>query len=149
VSRGLVSISNSILDELLITVESIGVGCTIKSLQEARIKTLILGNIDIDNILKFVSEVSNVSVERILHGNDRSDERKMAVALSVHFIKEELKYSYNDIKKIFNKDAAGLHRYKRLIESIPNKPKTSFDKTLNELTKKVELLIIREKNNKL
>jgi chromosomal replication initiation ATPase DnaA len=149
VSRGLVSISNSILDELLITVESIGVVCTIKSLQESRIKTLILGNIDIDNILKFVSEVSNVSVERILHGNDRSDERKMAVALSVHFIKEELKYSYNDIKKIFNKDAAGLHRYKRLIESIPNKPKTSFDKTLNELTKKVELLIIREKNNKL
>lgn len=145
-SKNLVSISNSILDELLITVESIGIGSTIKSLKEARVKTLIIGDLNIDNILKYVSEVTNVSIERILHGNDRSDERKMALALAVHFVKEELRYSYSDIRKIFNKDEAALYRYKKLIDSIPNKPKTNFEKTLNDLIKKVELLIIREKN---
>jgi len=139
------SISTNIFDELIVTVESIGVEKTIKSLQEARSRMLILSDTSVENIINAVIEVTNVQKERILHGTDRSDERKMALSLCVYYIKNEIKYSYSDLKKIFNKDEAALYRYYQAIETLPSKPKTDFDKKLSELCKKTELLITREK----
>lgn len=139
------SVSNNMFDELIITVECIGVDNTIKTLQEARSKKLILSDLSIDNIIQFVVEVTSVSKERILRGSDRSDERKMATALSVFYIKKESGYSYSDLKKIFNKDESALFRYNQMIDGLPKQPKTDFDKRLQELCKKVELLITREK----
>jgi len=140
------SISTNIFDELIVTVESIGVEKTIKTLQEARARILILSDLNVDNIINSVTEITGVSKERILHGTERSDERKMALSLCVFYIKNEFKYSYSDIKKIFNKDESALYRYYCLIEKLPMKPKSQFEKTLNEFRKKLELLITREKH---
>lgn len=139
------SISNNIFDELIVTIESIGIDGTIKSLQEARTRVLILGDVNVDNIINAVVEITGVQKSRILHGTDRSDDRKMALALSVYFIKNHFEYSYKDLNKIFSKDRAGLYRYYSLIESLPPKPKTQFDKTLSEHRKQLELFITREK----
>lgn len=139
------SISTSIFDELIVTIESIGVEKTKKSLQEARSRGLILSNTSIDNIINVIAETTGVDKERILRGTERGDERKMAVALSIYYIKEEFKYSYSDLKKIFNKDEGALCRYNKFIEKIPTKPKTDFDKKLAEYCKKVELMLTREK----
>lgn len=139
------SVSTHIFDELLVTVESIGVEKTIKTLQEARSNILILSDLNVENIINSVVEVTGVQKERILHGNDRSDERKMATCLCVYYIKTEFKYSYSDLKKIFNKDESALYRYNQMIEKLPTKPKTDFDKKLSEYCKKIELLITREK----
>lgn len=140
------SVSTSIFDELIVTVECIGVDKTIKSLQEARSKVLILSDLNIDNILNSVSETTGVSKERILHGTDRSDDRKMATAMSVYYIKSEFEYSYSDLKKIFNKDESALYRYDNMVKHLLKKPKTNFDKQLAELCKSLELLLTREKN---
>jgi len=102
------SVTTHIFDELLVTVESIGVEKTIKKLQEARTEKLILADNNIDNIINAVSQITNVSKDRILNGRDRSDERKMATCLCVFYIKNEFKYSYSDLRKIFNKDEAAL-----------------------------------------
>lgn len=142
------SISASIFDELLVTVESIGVEKTIKHLQEARVVQLISEDVTIELILKIVSEVTGVTRECILHGKERSDERKMAIALCVYHTKNEFKYSYADIKKIFDKNEAGLYRYFKTVASLPVKPKTEFDKKLSEYSKQIELLITREKLKK-
>lgn len=139
------SITTNIFDELIVTVESIGVEKTIKSLQEARARILILSDLNVENIIISVTEVTGVSKERILHGTDRSDERKMALALCVFYIKNEFKYSYSDITKIFSKDKSALYRYYSIIENLPVKPKSEFEKTLSEFCKKLELLITREK----
>ena len=139
------SVSANIFDELFVTVESIGVEKTIQTLQEARSKKLILSDLNIENIINFVVEVTGVQKERILNGKDRSDERKMATALCVHYIKNELGYSFSDLKKIFNKDEAGLYRYNEMVKCLPKKPKTEFDVKLSEFCKKLELLITSEK----
>jgi len=139
------SISSSIFDELIVTIESIGVEKTKKSLQEARSTALILGNTSIDNIINVVAEITGVNKERILHGIDKGDERKMAIALSIYYIKVEFQYSYTDLKKIFNKDAGALCRYNKFIEHLPTKPKTDFDMKLSAYCKQVELLLTREK----
>jgi hypothetical protein len=82
------SISTNIFDELLVTVESIGVEKTIKRLQEARVNKLISDDVNIEFILGIVSQITNVARDRILQGKDRSDERKMATALCVYYIKK-------------------------------------------------------------
>lgn len=143
--KNLTSISTNIFDELIVTVERIGVEKTIKTLQEARSNILILSDINVENIINSVTDITGVQRERILHGTDRSDERKMALSLCVFYIKTEFGYSYSDLKKIFNKDEAALYRYHQAIEKLPVKPKTDFDKKLGECSKKLELLITREK----
>jgi hypothetical protein len=143
--KHLTSISTNIFDELIVTVERIGVEKTIKSLQEARSNILILSDVNVENIINGVTEITGVQKERILHGTDRSDERKIALSLCVFFIKNEFGYSYSDLKKIFNKDESALYRYYQTIDNLPVKPKTDFDKKLSECSKKLELLITREK----
>ena len=139
------SISNKILDELITTVEVIGVERTIKTLQDAKSNSLILEDLNIEFILKTVTQVTGVSKERILNGNDRNDERKTAIALCVYFIKKEFFYSYGDMAKIFNKDESSLSRYNSILENRPDKPKTDFDKNVENYYKKINLLITEKK----
>ena len=144
----MVSISNLIFDELFSTVESIGVERTIKTLKDAKSNSLILKDLNIDFIITSSSEVTGVSKERILHGADRNDERKIAIALCVFFIKSELGYSLGEIKRILNKDESALSRYNSLVEKIKDnkaKIKSNFDKQLEDNYRKINLLIT-EKN---
>jgi hypothetical protein len=139
------SISNQIFDELMTTVEVIGIDRTIKTLQEAKANSLILEDLNIEFILSCVNQVTEVSKDRILNGNDRNDERKIAIALCVYFIRKEFFYSYGDMSKIFNKDESSLSRYNTLIENRTDKPKTDFDKNIENYYKKINLLITEKK----
>jgi hypothetical protein len=139
------SISNQIFDELITTLEVIGIDRTIKTLQDAKANSLILEDLNIEFILSCVNQVTGVSKERILNGNDRNDERKIAIALCVYFIKKEFFYSYGDVSKIFNKDESSLSRYNSIIENKPEKPKTEFDKNIESYYRKINLLITEKK----
>lgn len=139
------SISNQIFDELITTLEVIGIDRTIKTLQDAKANSLILEDLNIEFILSCVNQVTGVSKERILNGNDRNDERKIAIALCVYFIKKEFFYSYGDMSKIFNKDESSLSRYNSIIENKPEKPKSEFDKNVENYYRKINLLITEKK----
>jgi hypothetical protein len=139
------SISSKILDELITTLEVIGIENTIKTLQDAKNKTLILGDLDVDFVLKSVEEVTGVSKERILYGTDRNDDRKISLALCVYFIKSEFSYSLSELKRIFKKDESGLSRYFSLVENVPKTPKTEFDERLLNYMKKINLIISERK----
>ena len=139
------SISSKILDELITTLEVIGIDNTIKTLQEAKNKTLILGDLDVDFVLKSVEDVTSVSKERILYGTDRNDDRKIALALCVYFIKSEFSYSLSELKRIFKKDESGLSRYFTLVENRPQVPKTDFDERLINYMNKINFIISERK----
>jgi len=141
------SISNQILAELFETVEIIGIEKTIKTLQDAKLKSLSGQNDDIDFVLTSVSDLTDVSKDRILSSYDRTDERKLAMAISVYILRSEYDFSYPDLKKIFNKDMSALYRYFEMIERMPEKPKTEFDKKVDTILKKVKLLITKKKLN--
>jgi chromosomal replication initiation ATPase DnaA len=139
------SISSQIFDELLTTLELIGVENTIKTLQEAKSKSLILGDLDIEFVIKTVSEITGVSKERILYGTDRNDDRKIALSLCIYFIKNEFSYSLSELRRIFKKDESGLSRYNAIAEGVPANPKTDFDKKLSGYLKKINLIITERK----
>jgi hypothetical protein len=139
------SISNKILDELITTVEVIGIEKTIKTLQDAKNNGLIMNDNDIDFILESVSKLTSVSKERIINGNDRNDDRKIALAICVYFIKKQCAYSLNELKNIFNKDASQLSRYNSLVENMSKTPKTQFEKRMEEIVKKMKILLTQKK----
>lgn len=140
-------IYETIMDEMLTTVEAIGIDKTIKALKEAKLNSLLLHDINIEFILKSVSDSTSVSVERILRGSDRNDERKMSIALVVYFMKNELYYSYSEIKKILNKDESALSRYNTMVDTMCNTKtkKTDFDNELYKHFKTIKLLITEKK----
>lgn len=139
------SVSSQVFDELLTALEMIGIENTIKTLQEAKSNSLILSDLDVEFIIKSVCEVTGTSKDTILYGTDRTDERKIAISLCVYFIKKELDYSFNTLKKIFRKDKSALSRYNTIIEKIPKVPRTEFDKKLSTYQKKINTLITEKK----
>ena len=139
------SISNLIFDELLSTVEIIGLDKTIKTLQDAKAQSLISKDLNIDFIINIVCDVTNFRKDRLMVGNERTDEKKIAMSLAVYFLKTTLLYSYGDIKKIFNKDESALYRYYQMVEQRPKKPKSEFDKNLELNFKKINLIITEKK----
>lgn len=142
-------LSTSLFDELLSCIEVVGLERTIKSLKDAKSNHLILSDLNIEFILTCVSEKTGVPKERILSGKDRTDERKIAVSLSVYFMKKELKYSLSEIKKIFDKDESALSRYFNNVESIIKKPdkliKSEFDKEIKKSHDCINLIITSKK----
>jgi chromosomal replication initiation ATPase DnaA len=101
--------------------------------------------LDVEFIIKCVSDVTGVSKETMLYGNERNDERKIALSLCIYLIKKELDYSFSTIKKIFKKDKSALSRYNTLVEKLPSNPKTDIDKKLSTYLKKINLLITEKK----
>jgi len=139
------SISNQIFDELLSAIEIIGLDKTIKTLQDAKAHSLISKDLGIDFILTLVCDTTNFRKDKLLVGNERSDDKKIAMSLAVYFLKNTLLYSYGDMKKIFNKDESALYRYYQMVEQRPKKAKTEFDKNLELNYKKINLLITEKK----
>ena len=145
IMRNDLSISSQVFDELITALEMIGIENTIKTLQEAKTNSLILSDLDVEFIIKCVSDVTGVSKETMLYGNERNDERKIALSLCIYLIKKELDYSFSTIKKIFKKDKSALSRYNTLVEKLPSNPKTDIDKKLSTYLKKINLLITEKK----
>jgi len=134
---------STVFDELIATLEN-----TIVSVKDAKSKSLILSEFDVEFVLNCVFNVTGVDKERILYGTDRNDERKMALALCIYFIRKEFLYSYSELQYILKKDKSGLSRYYSMIENLPKNPKTDFDKKLSSFIKKINLLITEKKNKK-
>ena len=145
--KGSVSISSQIFDELLTTVEVLGIDKTLQTLKDAKANSLILNDLNIEFIVTSVSSITGVAKDRIINGSDRNDERKIAISLCVFFIKTEFSYTYSDIKNIFNKGESALSRYYTLVETTPKVAKTNFDKKINDYVKKINILITEKKLN--
>ena len=139
-------ISSHVLDDIINSVELINekVESTLKQLRDARLNSNIEDYVDF--ILESVSTVCSIDRERIISGTDRTDDRKIAIALCVYFIKNECNYSFSYIKNIFNKDFSVLSRYNAMVIKMPKNPKSEFDKKLNSNYKKLNEIILEKKN---
>jgi hypothetical protein len=139
-------ISSHVLDDIINSVELINerVEITLKQLRDARLYSNIEDYVDF--ILESVSTVCSIDKKRIISGTDRTDDRKIAVALCIYFIKNECNYSFSYIKNIFNKDFSVLSRYNTMVLKMPKNPKSEFDKKLNNNYKKINEILLEKKN---
>lgn len=140
--------SSDLFNEVMKTVEVMGMDETSKILQKARFNSLTLHDGNIEFILKAISKQTSVEVERIIHGTDKTDERKIAVALCVYYIKSELRYSYGVIKKILKKDEAALSRYYTLVKKVDMKnPRGQLNQAICNYVTQLNILFTEKKLN--
>ena len=137
---------NEIIGEVFITIDCVGIDGLLKSLKETQKSAIVLNNSEVEFIFQCVSNVTSVRRDLILNGTEKTDSRKIALCLSMYFIKTYTSVkSPEDLKKIFNKDVSLIHRNIRMVKEIPAKPKTDFDKTMVDYFKKIEKLIKEKK----
>ena len=136
-----------LFEELLSCIEAIGVEETIKMLQDAKSSSLIKSDLTIDFVINAVADVTSLSKDRIINGKDKSDDRKLALALCVHFLKNEFNYSYKDLSPLLKKDISALSKYNSFVKNLPSDSKTDFDKKLESHIKKIKLKIAEKKLN--
>lgn len=139
---------SELMGELFKTVECITIDGTMKALQNAQKSSLILNDADVEFVLKCVSNITLVRRDTILNGNERTDDRKIALCLSMYFVKTYTSVqSFEGLKKVFKKDISLIHKNIKLVKEMPVKPKTDFDKKMDIHFKTIEKLIKEKKIN--
>jgi hypothetical protein len=139
------SISAKIFDELLSTVEVLGVDKTINTLKEAKLNIKPTDDFNIEFIITSVSSLVGVPRDRILVGSERNDDRKIAISLCVYFIRKEFNYTFYEMKPIFNKGVSSLCKYYTMIDNLPKNPKLDIDKKITEYVKRMNIIITEKK----
>jgi chromosomal replication initiation ATPase DnaA len=122
-----------LIQELLKSVEVLGVDATTNALKVARGNTLTLQDKRVEFVLKMVSEHYTQSIEDIINSHNKSNKRVLALKFSIYFLYEVFDFSFGDLKMLFKRDKSLLSRstkeIREMIESNPNikSTKNKFD----------------------
>lgn len=113
-----------LIQELLKSVEVLGVDATTNVLKIARSNTLTLQDKRVEFVLKMVSTHYLQSIEDIINSHNKSYKRMMALKFSIYYLYEVFDFSFSDLKMFFKRDKSLLSRstkeIKELIESNQN-----------------------------
>jgi hypothetical protein len=128
--------SKELLSEVFNCVAEIGINGTLDALEQG--KKIVKNQKQLDSmdykvslILQKVSEFTTIPIHIIIDGTQKTDDRKIAVSLSVYFIKEYCDLSLREMKAILKKDESSMSRYFRFAMDIVKKTnhKTDLEKT--------------------
>lgn len=128
--------SKELLSEVFNCVAEIGINGTLDALEQG--KKIVKNQKQLDSmdykvslILQKVSEFTTIPIHIIIDGTQKTDDRKIAVSLSVYFIKEYCDLSLREMKAILKKDESSMSRYFRFAMDIVKKTnhKTELEKT--------------------
>ena len=124
--------SKELLSEVFNCVAEIGINGTLDALQYG--KKVILNQKQLNSmdykvsfILQKISEITTIPIHIIIDGKQKTDDRKIAVSLSVYFIKEFCDLSLREMKSILKKDESSMSRYFRFAINIVKKPNHKTD----------------------
>jgi hypothetical protein len=113
-----------LIQELLKSVEVLGVDATTNVLKIARSNTLTLQDKRVEFVLKMVSTHYLQSIEDIINSHNKSYKRMMALKFSIYYLYEVFDFSFSDLKMFFKRDKSLLSRstkeIKELIDSNQN-----------------------------
>lgn len=113
-----------LIQELLKSVEVLGVDATTNVLKIARSNTLTLQDKRVEFVLKMVSEHYLQSIEDIINSHNKSYKRMLALKFSIYYLYEVFDFSFSDLKMFFKRDKSLLSRstkeIKELIETNQN-----------------------------
>jgi hypothetical protein len=122
-----------LIQELLKSVEILGVDATTNALKIARSNTLTLQDKRVEFVLKMVSEYYLKSIEDIINSHSKSTKRIFALKFAIYYLYEVFGFSFGELKMIFKRDKSLLSRstkeIKEIVETNPNlkNVKNKFD----------------------
>lgn len=122
-----------LIQELLKSVEILGVDATTNALKIARSNTLTLQDKRVEFVLKMVSDYYLKSIEDIINSHSKSTKRIFALKFAIYYLYEVFGFSFGELKMIFKRDKSLLSRstkeIKEIVETNPNlkNVKNKFD----------------------
>lgn len=122
-----------LIQELLKSVEILGVDATTNALKIARSNTLTLQDKRVEFVLKMVSSHYLQSIEDIINSHSKSYKRMLALKFSIYYLYEVFDFSFGDLKMLFKRDKSLLSRSTKeirdmlLSNDVINNTKNKFD----------------------
>lgn len=133
-----------LIQELLKSVEVLGVDATTNVLKVARSNTLTLQDKRVEFVLKMVSTHYLQSIEEIINSHNKSFKRMMALKFSIYYLYDAFEFSFTDLKILFKRDKSLLSRSTKEIKEM-----VASNQNILQAKQKFDLLItdFKLKNN--
>jgi chromosomal replication initiation ATPase DnaA len=125
-----------LLQEILKSIEVLGITETANALKLARSKSLTLQDKRIEFVLKMVSSYYNITIEEIINSHSKSTKRMFALKFAIFYLYEIFHISFGNLKLIFKRDKSLLSRSTKEIKIV-----FLNDKYTNSIKNKFDLLV--------
>lgn len=116
---------STLVEVLARTIEKIGVDKTIGILEKAQQEPVKFADKIVEKVVTSISDRLNISVEEIIYGVGRKNNRKIAIGFCTFYLMEVYNYDLKQIAEILNKDQTICFKYKKLITGL--NPKHAAD----------------------
>jgi hypothetical protein len=100
----------NLIQELLKSVEVLGVDATTDLLRVARSNSLTLHDKRVEFVLNMVSSNYSIPIEEIINSHSKSTRRMLALKFCIYYLYEVFEISFGDLKLIFKRDKSLLSR---------------------------------------
>jgi hypothetical protein len=107
-----------LIQELLKSVEVLGVDATTNALKIARSNTLTLQDKRVEFVLKMTSNHYMQTIEDIINSHSKSYKRMLALKFSIYYLYEVFDFSFGDLKMLFKRDKSLLSRSTKEIREM-------------------------------
>jgi hypothetical protein len=133
-----------LIQELLKSVEALGIDGTTNVLKVARNNSLTLQDKRVEFVLQIISQNYVISIEDIINSHSKSTRRMLALKFSIYYLYEVFNISFGDLKLIFKRDKSLLSRSAKEMREM-----VIQNKNIIEVKNRFDLLItdFKIKNN--
>ena len=138
-----------LIEQLLRTVESLGIDETAKLLASAESSSLSLADKRVEFVLKMISVEFRIPIEEMINSYSKSTKRKFSIMFGVYYLHGSFQISFGDLEKIYKRNKGLLCRYYHQIKKLSHS--NSDQKTMVKYRDKFDLIITDftiNKNNK-
>jgi hypothetical protein len=129
----------NLFQQLLLTVEAIGVEKTDQLLKQAQYQEIKFDNSEVEVVVTTIATKFDIPVHEIIYGNGRKNDRKIAIGFCCHYLHEVFRLDMLEVKEHLKKDVTLCWKYAKLIPKLsPRHPsdkvyleyKVEFDQSL-------------------
>ena len=99
-----------LIQELLKSVEVLGVDATTNALKIARSNTLTLQDKRVEFVLRAVTDYYMQSIEDMINSHSKSRKRILALKFSIYYLYDAFDFSFTDLSMFFKRDKSYLSR---------------------------------------
>lgn len=110
----------NLLEQLLKTVEGLGIDETTKLLVSGTEDSLNLSDNRVDFVLKIVSVEFKIPIPEMINSYSKSTKRKFAIMFGVYYLHGNFGISFGDLSKLYQRDKGLLCRYFHEIKNLKN-----------------------------
>ena len=110
----------NLLEQLLKTIEGLGIDETTKLLVTATDESLNLIDNRVDFVWKMVSLEFKIPISEMINSYSKSTKRKFAIMFGVYYLHGNFGISFGDLKKLYQRDKGLLCRYFHEIKNLKN-----------------------------